>query len=354
VTGTKREVAPVGRREFLKAVAGIGAMLPGGALVAQAPPVSVRAGRIDVHHHMTPPFYLKEMDPETRATGFNPRPWTPEMSLAAMDKHDVATAMLSPVQRLVADSMSDRSARARDLARRSNEYNAQVVRDHPGRFGLLAALPLPDQDGSLKEIEYAFDTLHADGIALWTSYLDKWPGDPAFLPVFEELNRRRAVVFFHPATASCCRNLIPGLQISGIIEYDLDTARAAESILINGLSARLPNLRLIFSHSGGALTVLAARIIDDFPKTLSDRAPRGVEYELKKFYYEVAHATKAPALDALRDLAPVSQILFGSDAMIRDYELTTDGLDRYAGFSPADLRAIYRGNAEQLFPRLKA
>jgi predicted TIM-barrel fold metal-dependent hydrolase len=353
VNETDREIAQIGRRRFLKAMAGAGTLLAGGALEAQVPPGSLRQGRIDVHHHMMPPFYLREMEREPSATGFNPRPWTPEISLAAMAKHGIATAMLSPVQRLVADSMSDRSSKARDLARRSNEYNAQVVRDHPGRFGLLAALPLPDQDGSLKEIEYVFDTLKADGIALWTSYLDKWPGDTAFLPVFEELNRRRAVVFFHPATASCCRNLIPGLQISGIIEYDLDTARAAESILINGLAARCPNLRLIFSHSGGALTVLAARIIDDFPKAFSDRAPHGVEYELKKFYYEVAHATKAPALDALRDLAPVSQILFGSDAMIRDYELTTDGLDRYTGFSPADLRAIYRGNAEQLFPRLK-
>lgn len=243
----EKPVLKASRRDFFKAAAGAATLLPGGALLAQAPPAAARAGRIDVHHHMTPPFYIKEMEQDASATGFNPRPWTPEMSLAAMDKHGVATAMLSPVQRLVADSMSDRSPRARDLARRSNEYNAQVVRDHPGRFGLLAALPLPDRDGSLKEIEYAFDTLHADGIALWTSYLDKWPGDPAFLPVFEELDRRKAVVFFHPATASCCRNLIPGLQISGIIEYDLDTARAAESILVNGLPARCPNVRLIFS-----------------------------------------------------------------------------------------------------------
>ena len=113
-----------------------------------------------------------------------------------MDKHGVATAMLSPVQRLVMDSMSDRSDRARSLARQNNEYGAQLVKDYPGRFGLFAALPLPDQDGSLKEIEYAFDVLKADGIALWTDYIDKWPGDPAFAPVFDELNRRKAVVFF--------------------------------------------------------------------------------------------------------------------------------------------------------------
>ena len=131
------------------------------------------------------------MEKEIAASGFTARPWTPALSLEAMDKAGVATSLLSPVQRLVMDSMSDRSERARTLARQSNEFGAQVVRDNPRRFGLLAALPLTDTDGSLREIEYAYDTLKVDGIALWTSYLDKWPGDPSFDRVWEELNRRK-------------------------------------------------------------------------------------------------------------------------------------------------------------------
>ena len=291
---------------------------------------------------MYPPFYLKEMG-QTSA-------WTPAVSLEAMDKHGVATAMLSPVQRLVSDSMSDRSDRARSLTRQSNEYGAQVVKDHPGRFGLFAALPLPDQDGSLREIEYSFDVLKADGIALWTSYTDKWLGDPAFAPAFEMLNRRNAVVFVHPAVASCCRNL-PGQ--SGIMEFDIDTARTIDSLLWNGTLARFPNVRFIFVHSGGALSVLADRIIDDFPRNRADRVPNGVEHEIRKLYFDVAHGSKPAALDALKDLVPVTQILFGSDATIRAYELTTAGLDAYSGFSAKDWTAIYRGNAERLFPRLK-
>ena len=155
------------RRELLKALAlaSAGAVLPARA---QAPSAATRGipGRIDVHHHMTPAFYVKAMEKELAASGFTARPWTPSLSLEAMDKSGVATAMLSPVQRLVMDSMSDRSERARSLTRQSNEYGAQVVRDQPRRFGLLAALPLPDQDGSLREIEYAYDTLKADGISL--------------------------------------------------------------------------------------------------------------------------------------------------------------------------------------------
>ena len=129
------------RRKFLKVLgaAGAGALLPGGKLIAQAISPSVRPmpGRVDVHHHMFPPFYVKAMEDEMRAGGFTPRPWSPAISLDMMDKHGIATAMMSPVQRLVMDSMSDRSEKGRSLARQHNEYGAQLVKDYPGRFGNL-------------------------------------------------------------------------------------------------------------------------------------------------------------------------------------------------------------------------
>ena len=202
----------------------------------------------------------------------------------------------------------------------------------------------------MKELAYSLDTLKADGIALFTDYEDKWVGDPAFAPVFDELNRRKAVVFFHPARATCCRDL-PGQ--SGIIEYDIDTARAIDSLLLNGTLSRCPDISYIFSHAGGAFSVLAARINDDFPKKLQDRVPHGVDYEVRRLYFDTAHASKPAALDALKDIVPVSQILYGSDVPLREYPLTDEGLDVYTGFSPAEWRAINRGNAERLFPRLK-
>ena len=348
------------RRKFLKALAmaGAGATISGGALglggrlFAQAisPSVLPMRGRIDVHHHLFPPFYIDAMKDQLAASGFNVRPWTPAISIDMMDKHGIATAFVSPVQRLVMDSMSDRDEKGRSFARKSNEYGAQMVKDFPGRFGNFAALPLPDTEGSLKEIAYALDVLKADGIALWTSYRDKWLGDPSFAPVYEELNRRGAVVFVHPARASCCRNLAGQ---SGIIEYDIDTARAIDSLLWDGTLAKNPKIRFIFSHSGGAFPVLAARIIDDFPKNRAANAPNGVDYEFKKLYFDTAHAGRAPALDALKDIVPVSQIMYGSDAPIRNYELTDEWLVQYAGFSEDDWKAINRGNAERLFPRLK-
>ena len=53
-------------------------------------------------------------------------------------------------------------------------------------------MPLPDVDATLAEIAYAYDTLKADGVGLFTSYGDMWLGHPTFRPVMEELNRRKA------------------------------------------------------------------------------------------------------------------------------------------------------------------
>src|SRR5260370_530367 len=95
------------RREFLKtlAVAGASAALPCSELLGQTTSGVSRIvpGRIDVHHHMFPPFYVKAMEDEMRASGFSPRPWTSATSLNMMDKAGVATAMLSPVLQLVMD-----------------------------------------------------------------------------------------------------------------------------------------------------------------------------------------------------------------------------------------------------------
>jgi 6-methylsalicylate decarboxylase len=343
------------RRRFLQlmAVAGASAVLPAGGLLAQErSAAAVTKGRIDVHHHLLPPFYVKEMEKEVAASGRPVPSWTPNKSIEAMERSGIATAMLSPLLHLVQDSLSDKSERARSLARQHNEYGARLVRDYPGRFGLFAVLPLPDQEGSLREIAYVFDTLKVDGIGLWTSYRDKWPGDSDFAPAFEELNRRKAVLFFHPAAPSCCRTLIPGVG-EMVAEYDFDTTRAISSLLANGTFGRHPDIRFIFCHSGGTMPVLANRVSEYFPKKGAEGAPRGVREELKQIYYEVAHATYAEPLSALTKLVPTSQILFGSDFPVVAYPTTANGLDHF-GFSANDLQAINRGNAERLFPRLKS
>jgi 6-methylsalicylate decarboxylase len=229
---------------------------------------------------MMPPF-----QPNARIT------WTADTSLNVMEKHGTETAILSFV--VPAEFVYDGSEKARSLARRANEYGAKLVIDHPKQFGFFATLPLREPEASLKEIEYCFDTLKCDGTILLTNAGDKWPGDPLFAPIFDELNRRKSAVFLHPSTPNCCRNLVAGVP-DYVVEYDFDTTRAVVSLLFSGTFSRCPNVRWIVNHSGAAVPTLAGRIKDRVPgdtanfkahaEGKNEQIPNGAYYELKRLY----------------------------------------------------------------------
>jgi predicted TIM-barrel fold metal-dependent hydrolase len=309
---------------------------------------------IDVHHHIVPPFYLAENRDRIVAAGggrINPAylTWTPEQALAAMDKNGVATAVLS-LSAGTAWWSGDRQAAVR-MARRVNEYAADLVRTHKDRFRLFAIIPLPDTAASLREIEYAYNVLKADGIGLATSYDDKWLGHTDYQPVFEELNRRKSVVFVHPTTPLCCRTLLPDVSPI-LIEIPQDTARAVTNLLFTGTFAKFKDIRFIFTHAGGNVPMLLGRMHQYGPKNISEIAPNGIEYELKRLYYDIAGTAYRPAIAALTSLVPTTQILFGSDNPFVPLAETADGMVQL-DFSSDDLRRIGRDNALTLLPSLK-
>ena len=312
---------------------------------AQAPAKT----RIDVHHHYIPPFHRDILLSNRAGAGLPP--WTAELSLEDMDKAGVATSMLSAAQPGV--WFGDNEA-GRKLARQVNEYGAKLVADHKGRFGLFAAIPIPDAEGSLKEIEYSLDTLKADGIGLFTSYKDKYLGDPAFTPVLEELNRRKAVVYVHPITPQCCGALVKGIP-PGTIEYATDTTRTISSLMFGeaGSAFRFPDIRWIWSHSGGTLPFLTGRLIRLASERKDPRMPDGPLPILRKYHYEVAQGNTPGQLAALMKLVTISQVLFGSDYPYRPGTEAVDGVRDY-GFSAADVEAIDRGNALAMLPGIKA
>jgi predicted TIM-barrel fold metal-dependent hydrolase len=231
-----------------------------------------------------------------------------------------------------------------------------MVRDHHGRYGLFAPLSMLDTDATLKEIEYAFDTLKADGINLQSNYGDKWLGNPIYKPVLEELNRRKAVVYVHPLVASCCGRLSVG-AFPAVIEVPHDTTRTVVSLLLSGTFARLRDIKWLFSHGGGTVPMLAGRIEAFYDQRArapdgTGFAPDGIEAELRRLYYDTANATHPAAMAALTKLAPISQITYGTDYPYFKLDQIDDL--RKLGLPASDLDAIMHANAMRLVPRLGA
>jgi 6-methylsalicylate decarboxylase len=336
------------RRGFLIALAalGAGALVPARGAMSQAPAVA-KPRRIDIHHHLVPPKYVA--DTTALRTGENTPRWTPQMSIEYMDRNGIATSVTALMQPGVwfADI-----ALGRRLARENNEYAAQLARDFPGRFGTFASLPLPDIEGSLREIEYALDVLKVDGFELMTSYGTQYPGDPSFWPVMEELNRRKAVVNTHPLQPVCCRNLVPDV-FTGVVEYGFDTTRMIASVLFSGTAARFPEIRWIFSHSGGTMPFLVGRLVaaERNAKDRAQRFPKGIMAEIRKFHYDTAQTSHSGALAALFKIIPISQVMFGTDFPYPGNDEVIAQLNEW-GFSIADRQAIDRDNALRLMPQL--
>ncbi|PYU24808.1 MAG: amidohydrolase [Acidobacteria bacterium] len=306
--------------------------------------------RIDVHHHYGPPTWVAAMKGNPLLQAPNTT-WTPEKSLEDLDRGGGAAAVLSITNPGL--YLGDKAQAVR-LARECNDFGAKVVQAHPTRFGLFAAMPLPDVDATLREIAYAYDQLHADGIGFMTSFGDTWLGNAAYRPAMEELNRRNAVVFVHPTAADCCRNLnyAPGVHPASM-EYGTDTTRAITGVCFSGDAVRFPNIRWIWSHGGGSMPFLAGRIAGA-AGTFKAQLPNGLIAELKKFYYDLAGAANAGVVASLRQLVGPDKIMFGTDFPPGGHILETAQAIRSLNmFSDAELKLVERDNAVKLLPRLK-
>lgn len=343
--------APLSRRRFMAGAAALGAAaaLPGAAR-------GEAAHLIDTHHHFYAPAYQKAWLAWDDAHKIAPFPsqvaWTRDKAIEDMDKNEVRTGILSlpSTPGLWFNGGPEAAAR---MARTCNDFAAEMMRDYPGRFGLFATLSMLDVDATLKEIEYVLDTLKADGVGLQTNYGDKWLGDPLYRPIFDELNRRKAVVYVHPLVAACCANLSLGIPVAAL-EVPHDTTRTVTSLLVSGGFVRWRDIKWLFSHAGGTIPMLAGRI-DAFYARRPNRAefaPDGIFAELRRLHYDTANAASAPAMAALTKLVPTSQITFGSDYPY--FPLDQWQSLRALGLSEADLDAIGSANATRLVPRLHA
>lgn len=355
------------RRAFLVGLGTVAASacLPTREALAQAEASLAGARRIDVHHHFATPKGL-EMAETFKPNGYQMwRGYTAEKALEALDRAGAATAILSGgiIDQVQSRNLVSPADVVRDV-RETNDYGAKLVSDHKDRFGLWGVLPLPNVDASLHEMEHVLDDLKADGVVLRTSYGNKWLGDPSFEPLFDELNRRKAVVYTHPVAPPCCQALMPGVP-GTTLEYNTDTSRAIFSLIDDGgggarktsMATRYANVTFIWSHAGGSLLGLVGRILGDAASgenIAKTPEPNSRLYHLRRFYYDTAGSANPVEMQGLKMLVGVSQIVFGSDFPFGNPPVVSiaRGLQT-CGLSATELRGIDRENALKFLPRFR-
>jgi predicted TIM-barrel fold metal-dependent hydrolase len=311
---------------------------------------------VDVHHHILPDFFWRATnDQHGPVGGIAPAHWSLESAISFMDdaKIDVAVTSISTPGVHLGDDTA-----ARHLARRCNEFSAELIQKHPTRCGGFACVPLPDVEGSLREVAYALDVLKLDGIVLFSNARGIYLGDRRFQPLFEELQRRAAVVFIHPTASPDTAFHQLGLPDS-LLDFPVDTSRAIANLHYSNTFARTPDVKYIISHAGGTIPYVATRfgIVDEM-KVIEGAEERGTAADtLRRLYWDTALSWNDPILQMLRSVVGMEQVLFGTDFPYLRRDLAVRSrveLESTPALSDAERAGVMGTNALKLFPRLRS
>jgi predicted TIM-barrel fold metal-dependent hydrolase len=315
---------------------------------------------VDVHHHCVLPEYQAALVRSGAADPSRPlrRNASPQEAIEAMGTLGIEAAIVNPLS--VAGVHHGDDANAHYLCRSVSDALARFASAAPDKLGFFAPLPYPDVDGSLEHMAYALDALKAEGLILLSSQNGIYVGDKRMEPLLAEMNRRKTIVFVHPARPAFIDTLTTRIWGS-IIEYTFETTRVAAFLIYNEFMKKYPDIRWILAHAGGCLPYISFRLIlmeeqDVNAPAFSERMPEGARHWVDRFYFDTAISGSPPALAALMEVARPGHVMYGSDWPYIDrhtVELQHECLATWKGFSAKSRSAVYRESALALFPRFR-
>jgi predicted TIM-barrel fold metal-dependent hydrolase len=220
-----------------------------------------RVGAVDVHHHAVLTGYRAALERRgVQAQPGVPFPaWTPEQSLTWMERAGVERALLSVGS--PGFHFGDLPGTV-ELTALCNAELAGLREREPARFGILAAVPLPDLAASLTQVERGLAD-GFDGVGLLTAYEGRLLGAPEWEELYALLDERGALVHVHPSIP--CDWPAEAPVRPSLLEYPFETTRAIVELARHGVFGRYPRIRWVFSHGGGTLAALSERITGGNP-----------------------------------------------------------------------------------------
>ena len=269
---------------------------------------------LDVHSHFTTPEFLQVLAKHDALLdeGFPIPDWTLEDHLKFMDDAGIEKSVLTlpAPQPFFGDTGETVS-----IIRHTNEYAARLKAEHPDRFLFCAALPLPDVEAAMKEVIYALDTLHADGIKLATNSRGQYLGEPELDPLMQLLSDKGAVVILHPHKPEPYAQEVMQQTPLALYEYLAETTRALANMITRNVLARYPDMKVVVPHCGSYMPLAIPRMKAVYPAVLAKQMVPEIDWDanLSNLYYDLAGSASAQSIKMMLTITSPDHIMYGTD-----------------------------------------
>ena len=305
----------------------------------------------DIQAHYLPPEYVQRLASLASGPPLGMPPRSSELTevekrLEMMSEAGVIRQVLSPMQ----GPYTENETNAAEAARVLNDCYAELIARQPDRFAGFVSLPLPHVDASLREMRRGLDELGLADVALNCSVLNRSTAEEEFEPLYEEMNRRGTVIFYHPVQNGICSPMITDYGFTVSVGASLEDRAIVLHHVARKLPARYPNIKMIVPHLGGIIPMLLNRLDNQAPQQHPD-LPEKPSITARRFYYDtVGHGSQA-ALACAAEAFGADHLLTGNDYPVllsfESYRQTFDYINQ-SRLQPGEIQAILHENAANL------
>jgi len=265
--------------------------------------------------------------------------------LARMDDAGVGMQILSPA---ASPPYAEKEADAVAAARLINDSYAELARTYPGRFAAVVSLPLPHIDAALREMERGLDRLGMVGVSLTCSCFDRSTAEVEFEPLYAEMNRRGAVLNYHPIQNGICSPMINDYKFTVSVGASLEDSAIVLHLIARRVPERYPRIKYVVPHLGGLIPMQLQRLDNQVPRQYPD-LPERPSVTARRFYYDtVGHGSQAALLCAWKAFG-ADHLVAGSDYPVlmafETYRQTFHYI-RETGLPDEDVDKILNHNAQ--------
>ena len=229
--------------------------------------------------------------------------------LQQMQEAEVQLQVLSPA---ASPPYAEKEADAVAAARLINDTHAELAQTHPGKFNAVVSLPLPHIDASLREMERGLDQLGMLGVSMTCSCFDRSTAETEFEPLYQEMNRRRTVLNYHPIQNGICSPMINDYGFTVSVGASLEDAAIVLHLIARRIPERFPHIKYVVPHLGGIIPMLLQRLDNQAPQK-HPNLPERPSVTARRFYYDiVGHGSQAALLCAWKAFG-ADHLVAGSD-----------------------------------------